>query len=442
MAALVARLQRECGSGSKFAPYHYNKIISSPNQTRRAVVRKQFIVAVLAGLALSGCSTTPSDNDQTDSGQTTTYRTGDLPFSYPESLLTGYNSTECLKWSDSDIVATDKLFLFDAAGMGAKRSQSLALRLDKEIAKLSTSMDWAAYRWVNSLPVINEPNGAALFADSLITLDRGIGTARLNIAEVNESPGLFDSMILGQSTEKVDVLQYVLPGFTPQRDWRAPAHYAYKHFLKLPRKERVEAVRRFNRLSEFHVSTDPFDILPGRILVCVHREAGKDGNAEGHDLGVNIRLGATDQEVRSALVASYQAVRTQSYGQLESLVPEWFLTGQRVFHGGGRIATVEEGMFNSPINSHGTSYDKKPDNYPALSGLAYRYLGEANAMSLIASLLDAVRYRDMPDVGRNERQQMRYFTEAFDDRMKGLDGGPLTVRGFDYGWNGFIGTLE
>jgi len=25
--------------------------------------------------------------------------------------------------------------------------------------------------------------------------------------------------------------------------------------------------------------------------------------------------------------------------------------------------------------------------------------------------------------------------------MKALDGGPLTLRGFDYGWNGFVGEL-
>lgn len=408
-------------------------------------MRKQFAASLLAVTVMAGCSSTPSGTTGTSDGLITTYRTGDVPFSYPESLLTGYNSRECLKWSNSNIIATDKLFLFNAAGMTPNQSETLATRLDAEITKLSTSLDWAPYRWLDSLPVINEPNGAALFADSLVTLDRQVGTARVSSdaskSRSGEPPAGKKSLFVSQMTKEVDVLDYVLPGFKSVNDWRAPSHHVYKHYLKLPRPERVEAVRRFNQMSAFDAMTDSFEILPGRLLVCVYREQTHLSESESHDMGINIKAGASDQAIRTALVGAYQAARTRAYGQLEDLVPEWFLTGQRVFHGGERIADLDEALYNSPINSHGSAYAKKPDNYPALAGLAYRYLGEANEMSLIASLLDAVRYRDMPKVGVDSQHPERFINEAFNDRMKALDGGPLTLRGFDYGWNGFVGEL-
>lgn len=408
-------------------------------------MRKQLAASILAAVAMTGCSSTPSDTSGGGADSITTYRTGDVPFSYPESLLTGYNSRECLKWSNSNIIATDKLFLFNAAGMTPNQSEALAIRLDAEIAKLSTSLDWAPYRWLDSLPVINEPNGAALFADSLVTLDRQVGSARVSsdasASRDGKAPAGEAPMFIGQTTKDVDVLSYVLPGYVPVNDWRAPSHHVYKHYLKLPRKERVEAVRRFNQVAAFDAMTDTFEILPGRVLVCVYREQTPLSESESHDMGINIKAGASDQAIRTALVGAYQAARTRAYGQMDDLVPEWFLVGQRVFHGGERIAALDEALYNSPINSHGSSYSKKPDNYPALSGLAYQYLGEANEMSLIASLLDAVRYRDMPSVGVESQHPERFFKEAFNERMKALDGGPLTLRGFDYGWNGFVGEL-
>ena len=159
-------------------------------------------------------------------------------------------------------------------------------------------------------------------------------------------------------------------------------------------------------------------------------------------MGINIKAGASDQEIRSALIAAYQADRTRAYGRLPDLIPEWFLVGQRVFHGGGRIASPKEGLFSSPILSRGGVYEKKPANYPALAGLAYRYIAEANEMSLISSLLDVVRYRDMPDLVDTGDQPDQYFIKAFNDRIRALDRGPLTLRSFDYGWNGFIGSLS
>ncbi|WP_372997742.1 hypothetical protein [Marinobacter sp.] len=410
------------------------------------IVRKQLAASLLAAAIMTGCSSTPGDMSESGNGSITTYRTGDVPFSYPESLLTGYNSRECLKWSNSNIVATDKLFLFNAAGMTPNQSETLAKRLDGEINKLSTSLDWAPYRWLDSLPVINQPNGAALFADSLVSLDRQVGTARISseLAEKNASSVPTDTkpMFVAQTTKQVEVLNYVLPGFKPVNDWRAPSHHVYKHFLKLPRKERVEAVRRFNQMSAFDAMTDKFEMLPGRILVCVYREQTPLSDSESHDMGINIKAGASDQAIRSALVGAYQAARTRAYGQLDDLIPEWFLVGQRVFHGGERVAQLDEALYNSPINSHGSSYSKKPENYPALSGLAYKYIGESNEMSLIASLLDAVRYRDMPAIGVESKHPERFFNQAFNDRMRALDDGPLTLRGFDYGWNGFVGELH
>lgn len=409
-------------------------------------MRKQLAASFLAVAVVAGCSTGPGNMFESGDGSVTSYRTGDVPFSYPESLLTGYNSRECLKWSNSNIVATDKLFLFNAAGMTPNQSESLAKRLDLEISKLSTSLGWAPYRWLDSLPVINEPNGAALFADSLVALDRQVGTGRvasdLVKSRPEQAPSDSDSMFFGQASQEVDVLNYVLPGYTPVKDWRAPSHHVYKHFLKLSRKARVEAVRRFNQMSAFDAMTDRFDILPGRLLVCVYRDRAPLSESESHDMGINIKAGASDQAIRSALVGAYQSSRTRSYGQLDDLIPEWFLVGQRVFHGGGRIATMNEALHISPIDSHGTSNSKKPENYPALSALAYKYVGEANEMSLIASLLDAVRYRDMPSLGSDSKHPDRFFNEAFNDRMNALDGAPLTLRGFDYGWNGFIATLR
>lgn len=408
-------------------------------------MRKQFLLPVLLAAVFTGCSSTTATKDSLD-GDATVYRTGDLPFTYPESLLTGYNSKSCLNWSDSNIVATDKLFLFNAAGLSDSESKRLSERLDREISKLALSMDWAPYRWLDSLPVINQPNGAALFADSLVSLDRAIGTADIRVGRGMRRSGEpeeeDDISYVRQKTLKVDVADYVMPGYKQVNDWRSPAYHAYKHFMKLPRSERVESVRRYNQLADTHVGSDVFDILPGRLLVCVHRDLEKGTYAEGHDMGINLSVEASDQDVRSALVASYQSARTKAYGQLDSLVPEWFLLGQRVFHGGGRVATPQEGYYNSPINSHGAAYAQKPENYPALSGLAYRYIGEANEMSLISSLLDAVRYRDMPKVGGVEAHSQRYFREAFNKRVRGLDGGPLSLRGLDYGWNGFIGSLE
>lgn len=422
-------------------------------------MRLQVSVVFLALLSLTACSTS-SDKTQPiyNEGALSVYKAGDIPLPYPESLLTGQASTECLKWSDSDIIATDKLFLFNAAGLSPAAARSLAVRLDREIDKLSASMDWASYRWLNSLPVVNQPNGAALFADSVVTLDRNIGVARLK-SEMVKPPHEADQEKRGRNpdvqnkdsvgsvshkrklTREVAVLSYVLPEFRPRRDWRAPAAHVYEHFLKLPRPERVEAVRRYNRLSELDLRSDTFEILPGRILVCAFRESSGLGVAEGHDMGINLPAGSSDQDIRRALVASYQAVRTRAYGQLDDLVPEWFLTGQRQYHAGGHIASTKEALYSSPIDSRSARNHQKPDNFAPLSALAYRYLGAANEMSLISSLLDAVRYRDMPALGGMEQDPQRHFRKAFDNRMQALDDGPLTIRGFDYGWNGFIGSL-
>jgi len=407
-------------------------------------VRFQYSLTVLATLLLSGCSSTLT-SDARHSSNVTRYPVGDFAFEYPESLLTGRNSTECMKWSDSDVIAADNLFLFNAAGLTPVEAETLAVSLNDQVNKLALSMDWAPYKWLDSLPVVNQPKGAALFADSLVSLSQVIGTTRIAadtalldvIDESREGRTYFQ-----KTTEQVGVLRYVLPGFAFSRESITPSEQVYKQYLKLDRSGRVEAVRRYNRIAEYDVSSDPFEILPGRIMVCVFRAFGPGIAAEGHDLGINIKAGASDQDIRSALVAAYQSARTQSQGQLDSLVPEWFLTGQRQFHGGGRVASVSEGTFNSPIYSRTGTHAEKPKNYPALSALAYRYLGEANEMSLISSLLDSVRYRDMPWLGEFEPAEDRFFTEAFDARMRALDGGPISIRSFNYGWNGFIGTLR
>jgi hypothetical protein len=323
-------------------------------------------------------------------------------------------------------------------------AEKLAASLNDQVNKLALSMDWAPYKWLDSLPVVNRPKGAALFADSLVSLDQATGTARIPADtvfqdSVNESEG--GRAYFQKTSEQIGALEYVLPGFALSQELKTPSEQVYKQYLKLDRASRVEAVRRYNRIAGYDVSSDPFEILPGRLMVCVFRASEPGVAAEGHDLGINIKAGASDQDIRTALVAAYQSARTQSQGQLDSLVPEWFLTGQRQFHGGGRVASISEGTFNSPIYSRSGSYADTPQNYPALSALAYRYLGEANEMSLISSLLDAVRYRDMPWLGEFEPVEDRFFTEAFNSRMRALDGGPISIRSFDYGWNGFIGTL-
>jgi len=396
-------------------------------------------------LILAGCSAT-GPGPYSGSEDLTRYRTGDIPFSYPESLLTGYGSSECLKWADSDIVATDSVFLFDAAGMSPVQADTLVKKLDREMRTLSASMDWAPYRWLDSLPVINQPNGAALFADSVVTLDRKLGSAKIPSDKQRASrasqPDSSRPLFITEKTTDADVMAYVLPEFEMKQDWRPPSHSVYQHFLKLSRDARVDAVRRYNLMAQYDVGSETYDILPGRILFCVVRNDAMRVAAEGHDMGVTLKAGASDQDIRDALVQSYQAARTRAYGQLGSLIPEWFLTGQRVYHSGGRIADIQEGLYGSPINSHGSAYSNKPANYDAISGLAYQYLGEANEMSLISSLLDSVRYRDMALPGTPQNHPQSVFADAFNQRMKALDGGPLTIRGFDYGWNGFIGTLR
>jgi hypothetical protein len=405
-------------------------------------VKKQYALSILAGFSLIGCTAAPPKNEVPYAG-VVEYRVGDIPFEYPESLLTGEDSAACLRWSDSNILATDKVFVFNAAGLSPVEMESLTRRIDWEVDKLSTSMDWASFRWLDSLPVVNRPNGAALLADSIIALDRRVGTAKIykpvEWKALKPEPGSFP--VTEKQTETVDVLNHILPGFAYKIGGDLVSQQAYKHFLQLPRSERVNVVRRYNRLAPNDVGSDSFEILPGRILVCVASGSTPGAVAEGHPMGINIKLGASDQAIRSALIRAYQSARTRAYGQLDQLVPEWFLVGQREFHGGGRIASIEEGMFSSPIYSRAGKIADKPENYPALSALAYRYLGEANEMSLISSLLDAVRYRDMPNMGFSGRHPERFFNDAFDSRLRALDGGALSIRGFDYGWNGLISLL-